>query len=327
MRRTLTGLIVASILVVLCFTAEAQQAKKVPRIGFLTGESLLSAATRVDGFKNGLHQLGYIEGQNILIDYRYADGKLERLPDLAKELVQLRIDLILSVGATATTAAKRATQAIPIVMTNTSDPVTLGLVASLAKPGGNITGLSNLAPDLGGKRLELLKEIVPRLSRVAVLGDPSSPVYDPQINEVDVAARGLGLQLDVLEIRDRKELENAFPEIIPQRPDALIALLQPSITTLRGRIGELTTKGRLPAIGPHVEFTEAGTLISYGPNTIDLFRRAATYVDKILKGAKPAELPVEQPTKFELVINLKTAKQIGLTIPPHVLARADKVIK
>jgi len=307
--------------------AEAQQAKKTPRIGYLSSRTPSGDSARIEAFRQGLRDLGYLQGKNIAIEYRYAEGKIDRLPGMARELVRLKVDVIVVDGATATRAAKDATKVIPIVMSNSSDPVVLGFVASLARPGGNITGLTNLAPEIGGKRLELLKEIVPRVSRVAVLADPSTQAYGPQMKEVEVAARGLGLQLQPVEVRGPNDLANAFSAMTTGRAGALIALNQPTLNVHRERIVELAVKSRLPAIYGGREWAEAGGLVAYGPDQASLFKRAATYVDKILKGAMPAELPVEQPMKFELVINLKTAKQIGLTIPPNVLARADKVIK
>jgi putative tryptophan/tyrosine transport system substrate-binding protein len=274
-----------------------------------------------------LRELGYVEGQNIVIEYRYADGKFDRLPDLADELIHLKIDAIVAAGASATAAVKNVTNVIPIVMTNVSDPVGLGIVVSLARPGGNITGLTGLQPELGGKRLELLKEILPKLSRVAVLADPSSQVYGPQIKEIQVAAPALNLQLQTVEVREVDDLENAFLAMTKARAGALIVLAQPTLNNMKERIVGLASKSRLPTIYGNVEFVDAGGLMSYATNVFDLDRRAAVYVDKILKGTKPADLPVEQPIKFEFIINLKAAKQIGLTIPPNVLVRADRVIK
>jgi putative ABC transport system substrate-binding protein len=252
---------------------------------------------------------------------------LNRLPDLAGELVRVKVDVIVVGGSTATRAAKNVTKLIPIVMAHGSDPVELGLVASLARPGGNITGLTHLAPELGGKRLELLKDVIAQLSRVAVLTDPGTQGHGPQIKELEVAARALGLQLRPVEVRGPNELENAFSAMTTARAGALIGLQQPTLDRLRERIVDLAAKNRLPAMYPNSEYVETGGLMSYAADIVAMFRRAAVYVDKILKGTKPPDLPVEQPTKFELVINLKAAKQIGLTIPPNVLVRADKVIK
>ena len=327
MTKKALALLVASVALVFAHIAQAEQPGKVPRIGYLSAVSLSSDATRNEAFRQGLKDLGYVEGKNIVIEYRYAEGKLDRFPDLAGELVRLKVDVLVVSGATAIRAAKNVTNVIPIVMTNVSDPVVLRLVASLARPGGNITGLSNLAPDLGGKRLELLKETVPKLSRVAVLADPSTQAYGPQMKEIEVAARAFGLQLQPAEVRGAKDLENTFSAMTKARAGAFIGLQQPTLTILQERIAELAVKKRLPAMFPNREHVDADGLMSYGLNYPDLYRRAATYVDKILKGTKPADLPVEQPMKFEFVINLKAAKQIGLTIPHEVLARADKVIK
>jgi putative ABC transport system substrate-binding protein len=322
------SILFAVVLLSISVTAEAQQPAQVPRIGFLAAGSLSSDAAWIEAFRQGLRELGYVEGRSIVIEYRYGEGKTDRSPDLATELAQLKVDVIVVGGATPTRAAKNATKLIPIVMANVTDPVALGLVASLARPGGNITGLTNLAPELSGKRLELLKEIVPQLARVAVLGDPSSPSYAPGWRETDIAARSLGVQVQPLEVRaPNPDFAGAISAITRHRADALLTLSQPLIRVYRGQIVDFTAKRRMPAMFHTREFAEAGGLMSYAPDVPAMYRRAATYVDKILKGAKPADLPVEQPTKFELVINLKTAKQIGLTIPPNVLARADKVIK
>jgi putative ABC transport system substrate-binding protein len=252
---------------------------------------------------------------------------LDRLPDLAGELVGLNVDVIVAGGSTAIRATKYATKVIPIVMAHGSDPVELGYVASLARPGGNITGLTHLAPELGGKRLELLKDIVAKLSRVAVLTDPGTGGHGPQIKELQVAAPALGLHLQLVEVRAPKELESAFSTMAKSRADAFIGLQQPTLDRLRQRIVDLAAKRRLPAMYPNSEYVETGGLMSYATDIVAMFRRSAVYVDKILKGTKPGDLPVEQPTKFELIINLKTAKQIGLTVPPNVLARADRVIR
>ncbi len=327
MRKKIFCLALGAMLSALSFSVEAQQTGKIPRIGYLSSLSASSDSSRKDAFRQGLKELGYIEEKNVAIEYEFAQGKLDRLPDLAGELVRLKVDVIVVGGSTATRAAKNATKLIPIVMINVTDPVVLGFVASLARPGGNITGLSNLAPELGGKRLELLKEIVPRLSRVAVLGDPNSPAYGPQLNELKLAARALGLQLQPAEVRGPGDLANAFSAMIKAHAGALMGLQQPTIDILRERIIDLAGKNRLPAMYPNRENVEAGGLISYAADISTMFRRAATYVDKILKGTKPADLPVEQPMKFELVINLKAAKQIGLTIPQWTLMKADRVIK
>ena len=327
MRKKIFCLALGAMLSALSFSVEAQQTGKIPRIGYLSSLSASSDSSRKDAFRQGLKELGYVEEKNVAIEYEFAQGKLDRLPDLAGELVRQKVDVIVVGGSTATRAAKNATKLIPIVMINVTDPVVLGFVVSLARPGGNITGLSNLAPELGGKRLELLKEIVPKLSRVAVLGDPNSPAYGPQLNELKLAARALGLQLQPVEVRGPGDLENAFSAMIKAHAGAFMGLQQPTIDILRKRIMDLAGKNRLPAMYPNRENVEAGGLISYAADISTMFRRAATYVDKILRGTKPADLPVEQPMKFELVINLKAAKQIGVTIPQWTLMKADRVIK
>ena len=307
------------------FSLEAQQAKKVPRIGYLGGPTPL--LERREAFLQGLRELGYIEGKNIIIEWRSGEGKSERVPALAAELVRLKVDVIVTDGSNSTRLAKEATSTIPIVMTQDVDPVGRGIVASLARPGGNITGLSNLAPELSGKRLELLKETVPKLSRVAAFGTSNTPSTAPALKETELAAGALGVKVQYFDILDPKDIEIAFRAAGKGRVDAVFVLVGPLVFSQRTQIAELAAKSRLPAIYPQTEFTEVGGLMSYGLRITDLDRRAATYVDKILKGAKPADLPVEQPKKFEFVINLKTAKQIGLTIPPNVLARADRVIR
>ena len=327
MSNKIIGVALGTLLYALCLPAQAQQPKKLPRIGYLSVLSPSSDATRNDAFRQGLRELSYVDGQNIAIESRYAEGKLNRLPDLAGELVRLRVDVIVAGGSTAIGAVKNATAAIPIVMAHGSDPVELGYVVSLARPGGNITGLTHLAPELGGKRLELLKNIIARLSRVAILTDPGTGGHGPQIKELEVAGPALGLQLRPVEVREPKSLESAFSVMSAWRAGAFIGLQQPTLDRMRVRIVNLAAKNRLPAMYPNSEYVEADGLMSYAADIVAMFRHTATYVDKILKGAKPADLPVEQPTKFEFVINLKTAKQIGLTIPPNVLARADKVIR
>ena len=311
----------------LCVSAEAQQPTKVPRIGYLAAASPSAIAARIEAFRQGLRELGYVEGKNIVIEWRYAEGKLDRLPALAAELVRLKVDVIVTAGPPATRAAKEATATIPIVMTQDTDPVGNGFVASLARPGGNITGLSTLAPELSGKRLELLKEIVPKLSRVAVFGTSTNPGNAQALKEMELAAGAFGVKLQYLDVLGPKDIETAFRAASKGRADAVLMLAGPVAQFSPNT--DCRTRGKEPAPGdiPQAEFVEAGGLMSYGASTTDLYRRAATYVDKILKGAKPADLPVEQPTKFEFIINLKAAKQIGLTIPPNVLARADKVIK
>jgi putative tryptophan/tyrosine transport system substrate-binding protein len=325
-RKTMVALLVGLTLVSV-HLAEAQQPTKVPRIGFLATVSPSTISDRIEALRQGLRELGYVEGKNIVVEWRYAEGKLDRLPALAAELVRLKTDLIVTAGPQATRRAKEATVTIPIVMGFDNDPVGSGFVASLARPGGNITGLSTLAPQISGKQLELLKEIVPKLSRVAVLGDSNEPGNAQALKEVELAAGAFKVQLQYLDVLNLKDIENSFQSASKQRAGAVLVLAGPVMPAHRTEVVNLAAKNRLPAMYFRSDFVEAGGLMTYNVNYNDLFRRAATYVDKILKGAKPADLPVEQPTKFELVINLKTAKQIGLTIPPNVLARADKVIR
>ena len=307
--------------------ADAQQAK-IPRLGFLIASSAPVQQPRLEAFRQGLRALGYIDGKNIFIEYRYADGKPERLPELAAELLQLKVDIILATGGSPPAqAAKNATQTIPIIMTNAGDAVGDGLVASLAHPGGNVTGLSTFAPELSGKRLEILKEMLPGIARVAILANRDFQGYGAQIKEVESAGHALGLRLQAVEVRGAADLDSAFANMIAARNRAVMTLSDPVTFTLLKRIVELSIKNRLPSMHLQTEYTDAGGLVSYGPSYIDLFRRAATFVDKLLKGRTPAELPVEQPIKFEFIINLKTAKQIGLKVPPNVLVRADRVIQ
>jgi len=307
--------------------AQTQQPTKVPRIGYLGAASPSATSERIEAFRRGLRELGYVEGKNIVIERRSAEGKSDRLPALAVELVRLKVDVIVTGGSAATRPAKEATSTIPIVMAPDSDPVGNGFVASLARPGGNITGLATLAPELSGKRLELLKEVVPRLSRVAVLGSSTEPANAQSLKETELAAGAFGVKLQYLSILGSKDIETAFGAASKARADAVLVFGGAVLNSHRTQIADLAIKSRLPAIYHRQEFVEDGGLMSYDANPNDLARRAATYVDKILKGAKPADLPVEQPTKFELIINLKAAKQIGLTIPPNLLARADKVFK
>ena len=307
--------------------AQAQQPKKVPRIGHLTPVSLSAMASRYEAFRQGLRELSYVEGKNIVIDWRSGDGKLDRLPALAAGLVRLKVDVIVTAGPAATRAAKEATSTIPIVMAQDPDPVGNGFVASLARPGGNITGLSTVAPELSGKRVEILREVVPKLSRVAVLGTSTDPGYAQVIRELELAAKAFGVKLQYLDVLDSKELETAFRVASKGGADGVLVLTSPVFTSQQRQLAEIAVKNHLPTIFSDARYVEAGGLMTYGVSFLDLDRRAAVYVDKILKGAKPADLPVEQPTKFEFIINLRAAKQIGLTIPPNVLARADKVIK
>jgi putative tryptophan/tyrosine transport system substrate-binding protein len=323
-------LVLVTLLLATIPPAQAQQpSAKVPRIGYLSATSPSAISDRTEAFRQGLRGLGYVEGKNIVIEWRYAEGKPERLPALAAELVGLKVDIIVTGGPGATRPAKEATVTIPIVMTQDNDPVANGFVASLAQPGGNITGLSTLAPEISGKRLELLKEIVPRLSRVAVIGTSTSQDYAHELKEIELAAGALGVKLQHVDVLAPNDVEAAFRAAAKARADAVLWVVSARVARARAQtqIVDLAVKSRLPVIFETRTAVEAGGLMSYGMNLVDLDRRAAVYVDKILKGAKPAELPVEQPTKIELVINLKTAKQIGLTIPPNVLARADRVIK
>jgi putative ABC transport system substrate-binding protein len=322
------GLLVTFVTLIACGeSAQAQQPTKIPRIGYLSANSPSSESARTEPFRQRLRELGYVEGKNIVIEWRYAEGKLDRLAELAAELVRLKVDVIVTAGTGSTRSANEATNTIPIVMTQDPDPVRNGFVASLARPGGNITGLSTLQPELSGKRLELLKEIVPKLSRVAVLGTSTNASNAQSLRETELAAGALAVKLQYLDVRGPKDIEAAFRAAREERADAVLVLGGPVLASQRTHLADLAVKSRLPAIYWRSVIVEAGGLMSYAVNFTDLDRRAATYVDKILKGRKPADLPVEQPTKFELIINLKAAKQIGLTIPPKVLARADKVIK
>jgi putative ABC transport system substrate-binding protein len=305
--------------------AQAQQAKKIARIGFLSQDS--GPTSRSEAFREGLRELGYVEGKNIAIEYRYADGKLDQLPSLAAELVRLKVDIIVTQSTLDAYAARNVTSTIPIVMTASGDTVGTGLVASLARPGGNITGLTALSRELSGKRLELLKEAVQGLARVAVLWNAANPDKARDVEESQLQATKLGLEIQSLGIRDTDEFGNAFQTATRKRAGALLTLADSLTNTHQSQIVNLSAKSRLPTMHEQKEFVEAGGLMAYGPNLLGLFRRVAIYVDKILKGTNPANLPVEQPTQFELVINLKTAKNIGLTIPPELLTRADKVIK
>ena len=307
--------------------ARAQAPAKIPRIGLLTPLSPSNTALWYQAFRLGLRDLGWIEGKNISIEYRYAEGKSGRIPELAADLVRLKVDVIVTSVTTDALAAQKATRAIPIVMAAAGDPVATGLVESLARPGGNITGLSQMTYELGGKRLELLKEMVPRLSRVAVLWNPQNQGSTLTWKEIQLPARQLGIQLHSLEVRSPDDFDQAFEDVTRARAGALFVIQDPVIVTNLGRIAGLAAKRALPSIFQWSEFADAGGLAAYGPDRSDLFRRAATYVDKILKGAKPADLPIEQPTKFELVVNLKTAKTLGITIPQSILLRTDRVIE
>ena len=321
------GFALYTTLLSVCIVAEAQPPTKIFRIGFLGTPPRSAISERIEAFRQGLREHGYDDGKNIGIEWRYADGKLDRLPALTAELVHLKTDVIVTAGPQATRRAKQATVTIPIVMGFDNDPVGSGFVASLARPGGNITGLSSLAPELSGKQMELLKEIVPKLSRMVVLGDSNEPGNAKALKEVELAAGAVKVQVHYLDVLNLKDIENSFRSASKQRADAILLLPGPVMPTHRTEVINLAAKSRLPAMYFRSDFVEAGGLMTYNVNYNDLFRRSAIYVDKILKGAKAGDLPVEQPKKFELVINLKTAKQIGLTIPPNLLARADRVIR
>jgi putative tryptophan/tyrosine transport system substrate-binding protein len=316
-----------ALLFALCTSVEAQQPAKLYQIGFLTALSPPPVAQRLEAFLLGLRELGYIERKNFVVEARYAQGKLESLPDLAADLARLKVEVILSAGPASTRSAKKETATIPVVMAFDTDPVGNGFVDSLARPGGNVTGLSALSPEIGGKHLEFLKDILPKISRVAVIGSSTEPANAQERRETEVAARALGITVEHLDIKGSKDVETAFQAARKGRADAVLVLTSPFTFARRAQVVEFAARSRVPVMYWAAEFVEDGGLIAYSVSFTDLFRRAATYVDKILKGAKPAELPVEQPTKFELVINLKAAKQIGLVIPANVLARADRVIR
>ena len=321
-KKIAVSLLVALILASVHIT-EAQQPKKVPRIGYLSTR----ADQNHEAFRQGLRELGYVEGKNIVIESRWAEGRTEEIPDLVAELVRLKVDVIVTGLTLAAQAARKLTTTVPIVIVGTGDPVGTGLVASLARPGGNITGLSGLAPELSGKRLELLKESFPKVSRVGVFWNPASPSNAISWKETQAAARPAAVQLHSLEVKSSKDFERAFGAAVKDRVDALITIRDAVTNTGRQQIVAFAAKHRLPAIYPSADYVEGGGLMSYAPDFRDMYRRAAVFVDKILKGTKPADLPVEQPMKFEFIVNLKAAKQIGVTVPPNVLVRADKVIR
>jgi putative tryptophan/tyrosine transport system substrate-binding protein len=330
MRYKVIALSVLTLALTSAHFAQAQQAKKVPLIGYLSSGNAASESTRSEAIRLALREIGYIEGQNIAIEFRYGHGRLDRAAERVAELARLKVDMIVVTGGEGwIRAAKNATQTIPIVMTGTgSDPVEEGLVKSVARPGGNVTGITNITKELGGKRLELLKETIPKLAHVAVLYNPEAPGSVREVKEdLPIAARALAVTVRPWEIRPPHGFEQVFAALNKQRPDGLYVTSGPQMGANRKRFAEFALKSRLPTTNPNREFVDAGGLMYYGADLADSYRRIAYYVDKILKGAKPADLPVEQPTKFELVVNLKTAKQIGLTIPPNVLARADRVIK
>jgi len=325
-RRTI-GLLVALALFAAPLATEAQQPANIRKIGYLSPAWFTLHTPNREAFSQGLRELGWVEGRNIAIEYRYAEGEYDRLPDLAAELVRLKVDVIFAPSAPATQAAKEATTTIPIVMDTLGDPVRTGLVTGLAQPGGNVTGTAGFAPKLGGKQLELLKATVPRVTSVAALANSANPNAPHVLSEIARAAQILDVQLRRVGVSQASELDHAFAVIIRERADALIVLPDPMVFSQRQRIVEWAARSRLPVMYFTREFVEAGGLMTYGPDLASRHRHAATYVDKILKGAKPADLPVEQPIQFELVINLKTAQALGLTIPPHILFQADEVIR
>jgi ABC-type uncharacterized transport system substrate-binding protein len=326
MKKKIFGCALCAILLALCSIAEAQQPAKIPRIGYLvTSGDPTNPGPSVEAFRQGLQDLGYVEGKNILVEYRYSEGKSDRIPSFVSEFVQLKVDVLVVTNPPSIRAAKQATKTIPVVMVSTADPVATGIIDSLARPGGNITGLTRLTRELSGKRLELIKEVIPGITRVGILwtGGPSA-----NFKEYDPTARALKIQLQSLEVRGQKpDLEAAFRDATKARVSALITVTTATLRAYQKQIANFAMKNRLPSMFERSDWVDAGGLMSYSANDAENLKRAAVYVDKILKGAKPADLPVEQPTKFELVINLKTAKQIGLTIPPNVLARADRVIR
>ncbi len=323
-----SSVLVATMLLAVAVVAEAQQPKKIPRIGFLGASNASTEAIYVKPFRERLREIGYVEEQNFTIEYRFSEGKVDRLPDLAAELVRLKCDVIVTTGTEAAEVAKKVTNTIPVVMAFGGDAERRGIIASLARPGGNITGLTSINTELSGKRLELLKEIIPKLSQVGYLWSPTNPDADYGMKETETVARSLGLGIQSLEVKGPDDIERAFQAATKKRAQALMLGGGGGfLSSHQKRIVELAAKNRLPGVYPNVRYVEAGGLMTYSEDRSEMLRRAAEIVDKILKGTKPADLPVEQPKKFELIINLKTAKQIGLTIPPNVLARADRVIK
>jgi putative ABC transport system substrate-binding protein len=320
-------LALSTILFALCSSAQAQQPTKFARIGFLGSSPSKRVQVFVHAFRQGLRDLGYIEGQNAVIEYRYAEGRFDRLPKLADELLRSKVDVIFAQAAPAIRAAKQATKTIPIVFEMLADPVSAGFVASLARPGGNLTGIGGLAPELSGKRLELLKEILPRLTLVAVLANPANPQFGHMLRDTETAASALNLRLQVLEIKDAAKLDEALSSVIKARAEAFSVIPDPMLSGELKKLVSFANRNRLPAVYGISGAVENGALMAYAASQTEMFRRAAYYVDRILKGSRPADLPVEQPSKFEFLINLSAAQQIGLTIPPNVLARADRVIK
>ncbi|MGE5306107.1 MAG: ABC transporter substrate-binding protein [Alphaproteobacteria bacterium] len=327
MKRKIILLTVCAMIFALCVPAEAQHARKIPRIGFLGNSTAALEANLVGPFRQGLRDLGYEEGRNIVIEYRWAEGKYERFPELVSELISSKVDVIVTAGTPATQAVQRATKTVPLVMVAVGDPVGTGIVASLSRPGGNITGLTSISPELEAKRIELLREVIPKLSHIAVLWNPENAFHVIEKKEVEKAAAAFRMKVLYLAVGVQEHLDSAFGQIVKEQPKALLVLADRVFLHNRARIMDFSVQHRLPGVYAYVELVEAGGLMSYGPNYADMHRRAATYVDKILKGAKPADLPVERPTKFELVINLKAAKHLGLIVPQSVLYRADRVIK
>lgn len=327
MKKAVVSSILVAVILLTVAIAEAQEGKKISRIGFLGNSTAALEANLVGPFRQGLRDLGYIEGKNILIEYRWAEGKYERFPELIDELIHLKVEIIVTAGTPASLAVKKATTSIPLVMIAVGDPVGTGLIASLAHPGGNVTGLTSIAADLEGKRLELLREVVPTLSHVAVFWNPASPFQVVAEKEVQAAAQLFRIKVLSLGVQAPEQFDNAFAKIRRHRPEALNVLADRLFLHNRARIMDFAVQNRLPGVHAYVELVEAGGLMSYGPSYPGMHRRAAYFVDRILKGTKPADLPVEQPAKFELVINLKAAKKIGVTVPPLVLYRANKIIK
>lgn len=327
MTKKFLSLVLGVTLFMLCVQVDAQPRKRAPRIGFLSGGSADTNAARDRAFRDGLKALGYVEGKNVVVEWRFAENNPDRYPELVADLVRFEVDVIVTAGSASTRMAKKGANSIPIVMAQDPDPVGNGYVASLSRPGGNITGLSNYSASLNSKRLELLKEIIPKLSRLAVLGDSSFPGNVQALSEMELAARALNVRIESLDVQDHKDIESLFRAASKGRSDAVFVVGGHFLTSHRAQIADLAIKSRLAVMSPNADFVKAGVLMAYGVSRLDLFRRAATYVDKILKGAKPADLPVEQPTKFELVINLNAAKQIGLTLPESLLYRADRVIR
>jgi ABC-type uncharacterized transport system substrate-binding protein len=327
MRKKIICFALCAMLFALSLPAEGQQPGKIPRIGFLGNSTAALEANLIGPFREGLRDLGYVEGKNIVIEWRWAEGKYERFPALIAELIASKVDLIVTAGTPATIALKKATTTLPLVMIAVGDPVGTGLIASFSHPGGNLTGLTSISPELDGKRLELLREVVPKISHVAVFWNSTSPLQVVAERETQAAAQAMGIKVLSLGVQAQEQFDDAFATIRRKRPGALLVLADRLFLHHRARIMDFATKQRLPGVHAYVELVEAGGLMSYGPSYAGMHRRAAYFVDRILKGAKPADLPVEAPAKFELVVNLKAAKQIGVTIPPNVLYRADRMIK